>query len=167
MSKGRGRPVLKVELTPPERDYLESLSRRRNALAREVERAKIVILASEDWSNKRIAERFDLKAHMVGYWRKRFAKGGIVALSELPLSGRPRTITDEQVAEIVRLTLEEKTDCATHWSNRKMAERTGLSQTSVSKIRLAFKLQPIAARASPCPKIHTLWKKCRMLSAFT
>jgi transposase len=142
MSKGRGRPVVKVELTPPQRDYLESLSRRRKAPAKEVERAKIVLLAAEDRSNKLIAQRLGVKEHTVGYWRKRFAEGGIVALSELPRSGRPRTITDEQVAEVVRKTLEEKPEAATHWSTRKMAEQTGLSQTSVSKIWRAFQLQP-------------------------
>lgn len=67
MSKGRGRPVVKVELTPPQRDYLESLSRRRKAPAKEVERAKIVLLAAEDWSNKSIAERLGAKEHTDGY----------------------------------------------------------------------------------------------------
>lgn len=142
MLKSRGRPVVKVELTPPQRDYLESLSRRRKAPAKEVERAKIVLLAADGQSNKLIAQRLGVKEHTVGYWRKRFAKGGIVALSELPRSGRPRTITDEQVAEVVRKTLEEKPEAATHWSTRKMAKETGLSQTSVSKIWRAFQLQP-------------------------
>lgn len=142
MSKRRGRPVTKIELTPPERDYLEALSRRRNAPAKEVERAKIVLLAADDWSNKSISEHLAVREHTVGHWRKRFAQGGITALSELPRSGRPRTITDEQVAEVIRKTLEQKPDAATHWSTRSMADESGLSQTSVSKIWRAFQLQP-------------------------
>lgn len=142
MSERRGRPVTQIELTPHERDYLESLSRRRTAPAKEVERAKMVLLAAQGHSNKFISERLGVKGHTVGRWRKRFADGGIAALSELPRSGRPPSISDEQVAEVVRKTLEEKPDASTHWSTRKMAAATGLSQTSICKIWRAFQLQP-------------------------
>ena len=134
MSERRGRPVIQIELTPQERDYLESLSRRRNAPAKEVERSKMVLLAAKGHSNKSISERLGVKGHTVGHWRKRFARGGIAALSELPRSGRPPSISDEQVAEVIRKTLDEMPDASTHWSTRKMAAQTGLSQTSVSKI---------------------------------
>ena len=46
------------------------------------------------------------------------------------------------VAEVVKLTLEQKPKNATHWSTRSMAERSGLSQTAVSRIWRAFGLQP-------------------------
>ncbi len=142
MSNKRGRPVAKIELSTQDRDYLESLSRRRNAPAKEVERAKIVLLAADDMSNKSIAEQLGVKNHTVGHWRKRYAQGGIAALSELPRSGRPPTVSDQQISEVVRLTLEEKPQASTHWSTRKMAAHTGLSQSTVSKIWRAFKLQP-------------------------
>ena len=58
-------------------------------------------------------------------------------------SGRPRTVTDEQVEQVVTATLEQAPqDGGTHWSPRLMATRTGLSQTAVSRIWRAFELKP-------------------------
>ena len=58
-------------------------------------------------------------------------------------SGRPRTVTDEQVEQVVTATLEQAPqDGGTHWSTRLMATRTGLSQTAVSRIWRAFELKP-------------------------
>lgn len=51
-------------------------------------------------------------------------------------------MTDEQVAEVLRATLETKPKGPTHWSTRSMAARAGLSQTIVSKIWRAFGLKP-------------------------
>lgn len=141
INKG-GRPVVKIVLSDQDRKYLEGLSRRRNVPVKEVDRARMVLMAADGQSNKWIGQCLGVHAATVSYWRRRFACGGITALSELPRSGRPRTVSDEQVAEVVRLTLEEKPEKATHWSSRKLAERTGLSQTSISKIWRAFKLQP-------------------------
>lgn len=49
---------------------------------------------------------------------------------------------DEQVAAVVTKTLESTPKNATHWSTRSMAKEMGLSQSSVSRIRRAFGLQP-------------------------
>jgi hypothetical protein len=51
-------------------------------------------------------------------------------------------VTDEQVAAVVAKTLESTPKNATHWSTRSMAKEMGLSQSSVSRIWLAFGLQP-------------------------
>lgn len=44
--------------------------------------------------------------------------------------------------EVVRLTLEEKPPAQTHWSTRSLAQRTGLSNKTVSLIWRVFQLQP-------------------------
>jgi transposase len=66
----------------------------------------------------------------------------MVGLFDLPRSGAPRTISDEKVAEVVRLTLETKPKNATHWSTRSMAARCGLSNESIHRIWKTFGLQP-------------------------
>jgi len=131
-----------IELSDEERERLERLSRRRRAPAREVERAKVILLASEGMTNQAIAARLLVKAHTVGHWRKRYAEGGFAALSELPRSGRPRSVSDEKVAEIVRSTLEERPSGATHWSTRKLARKAAVSASTVGRIWRAFQLQP-------------------------
>lgn len=78
----------------------------------------------------------------MGQWRLRFVEHRIVGLGDLPRSGAPRTVTDEQVAKLIAATLERTPKDATHWSTRSMAAETGLSQSTVSRIWRAFGLQP-------------------------
>ena len=42
--------------------------------------------------------------HTVGKWRRRFLKERIEGLSDEPRPGRTRTLTDEQVAEVIERT---------------------------------------------------------------
>ena len=55
---------------------------------------------------------------------------------------RPFEIGDEKVEQVVRLTLEKTPKGATHWSSRLLAGRTGLSQSTISRIWRAFGLKP-------------------------
>jgi transposase len=63
-------------------------------------------------------------------------------LLDEPRPGAPRRITDAQIEAVVRKTLETTPRDATHWSTRAMATKTGLSQTTISRIWRAFALQP-------------------------
>ena len=75
-------------------------------------------------------------------WRKRFLTDRLAELRDTPRPARTRTITDETIAEIVRMTLEQKPRDATHWSTRSMAAASGVSRSSVNAIWNAFNLQP-------------------------
>ena len=72
----------------------------------------------------------------------RFAEHRLDGLIDEPRPGRPRTITDEQVEEVIVKTLESTPKDATHWSTRSMAREVGLTQTAVPRIWQAFGLQP-------------------------
>ncbi|MFE9651095.1 hypothetical protein ACFYO0_44850 [Streptomyces sp. NPDC006365] len=60
----------------------------------------------------------------------------------MPCPGGPRTVTDEQVAAVVKRTLESTRKNARHWSMRTVARGLGLWQSTVSRIWRAFGLQP-------------------------
>jgi hypothetical protein len=60
----------------------------------------------------------------------------------LPRPGAARTITDEQVEQVLILTLETTPTDATHWSTRSLARQVGLSQSAISRIWRAFGLKP-------------------------
>jgi transposase len=72
----------------------------------------------------------------------RFVEHRLDGLLDEPRPGRPRTITDEQVEEVVIKTLETTPKHATHWSTRSMAREVGLAQSAVLRIWRAFGLQP-------------------------
>ena len=69
-------------------------------------------------------------------------RGASRALSDEYRSGRPRTVTDDKVAEVVERTLSTMPKDATHWSVRSMAKRTGVSHTTLHRIWSAFSLKP-------------------------
>ena len=137
-----GRPLLPVKATEEERAHLEALARKRNAPAREVSRARMILLAAAGHSNTEVARRTGVCAPTVSYWRRRFQQRGLLGLTELPRSGAPRQISDATVEQVVRTTLERTPEGATHWSTRRLATRLGLSHQSVARIWRAFGLQP-------------------------
>ena len=80
---------------------------------------------------------------MIRKWRTRFLEDRADGLADAKRPGAPRTITDEQVEAVITRTLTEKgRGQDTHWSTRSMADETGLSQSSVSRIWRAFGLKP-------------------------
>ena len=78
----------------------------------------------------------------VGKWRSRFLEQRLDGLLDQSRSGRPRMIDDADVERVIALTLETTPKDATHWSTRSMAQRSGLSHNTVSRIWRAFALQP-------------------------
>jgi len=101
-----------------------------------------VLAAAEGLKNTEISQRLSLDHTTVRKWRSRFAKERLDGLVDEPRPGRPRTISDAQVEEVIVKTLESTPKDATHWSTRAMASEVGLSQTAVSRIWRAFGLQP-------------------------
>ncbi|MCP1838508.1 hypothetical protein ACVIHI_000129 [Bradyrhizobium sp. USDA 4524] len=56
--------------------------------------------------------------------------------------GRPRTINNDQVAEVIERTLRTTPPDATHWSIRSMAAETGFSHITIRQMWTVFGLQP-------------------------
>jgi transposase len=105
-------------------------------------RCRIILACATGASNKDVAARLGSTPHAVGRWWKRFVEHRIVGLGDMPRPGGPRTVTDEQVAAVVKRTLESTSKNATHWSTRAMAQELGLSQSTVSRIWRVVGLQP-------------------------
>ena len=137
-----GRPLAPLTITEDERSELRGRARRPTTAQAMSLRARIVLLRTEEWSNQDVAEELGVSGATVGKWRQRFVSMGLDGLVDTPRPGAPREITDEDLEGVIAKTLEEMPKNATHWSTRSMAEATGLSQSSISRIWRAFSLQP-------------------------
>lgn len=69
----------------------------------------------------------------VGKWRSWFVELRVDRQSDAPRPWRPATFTAEQVEDVVVTTLESTPANATHWLRFKMAQRTGLSDSTINK----------------------------------
>jgi transposase len=134
--------AVEVVLSGDERVQLEAWARRRKSAQALAQRSRIVLAAADGLKNTEIAERLGIERGMAARWRSRFARDRLDGLVDEPRPGRPRTVSDQEVEEVIVKTLETTPKDATHWSTRSMAAETGLSQSAVSRIWRAFGLAP-------------------------
>lgn len=137
------RVAAKIVLESAERQRLERLTRSRSTPVRLAERAKIVLLAAQGYDNGEIAARLGFSRQMVGRWRNRYHESAMAGIEkDAPRPGRKKAISKRTVSEVIRLTTQERPDNATHWSRRLMAQRVGISDSSVGRIWRAYGLKP-------------------------
>jgi transposase len=134
--------AVEIILTDEERAALQTWTARRKTGQALAMRARIVLAAAGQLTNREIAELEGVSAPTVTKWRNRFAERRLQGLLDEPRPGRPRTITDDQVEAVITRTLEGPPKDATHWSTRSMAREAGVTQNAVLRIWHAFGLQP-------------------------
>jgi transposase len=134
--------AVELVLSEGEREQLEAWARRRKSAQALAQRSRIVLAAARGLTNSEIAERLGITRGTAARWRSRFARDRLEGLVDEPRPGRPRTIDDAAVEEVIVRTLETTPRDATHWSTRSLAAELGLSQSAVSRIWRAFGLQP-------------------------
>jgi transposase len=139
---GRGRPKAELTLSDEERLTLVRWSQRRKSAQALALRCRIVLLCADGMSNEDVAVRLGVSRPTVGKWRSRFVQRRLDGLVDEPRSGAPRTITDEQVEQVIVATLESTPRDATHWSRSAMTKHSGLSGSTVGRIWKAFGLKP-------------------------
>src|SRR3974390_2227848 len=142
VSMAMGRPKTILVLDSELREQLESLANSRSLPAGLVMRARIILLSAGGKSNQQIARQLRLSPGTVGKWRRRYVEQDVAGLHDELRSGRPRPISDERVAQLVRKTLQTRPKAGTHWSIRQIAAATQLSKSTVHRIWQAFGLQP-------------------------
>jgi transposase len=136
-----------VVLTEEQQLTLQQWARARSLPSRQVERARVVLLAATGKQDLEIAAEIGISNQKAARWRKRFLTFGLAGLEkDAPRPGRTPTITSAKVQEVVRKTTREKPTNATHWSTRTMAEAAGLSEKSVRRIWHKHGLKPHLSR---------------------
>src|SRR3982751_6129461 len=142
-----------VEVPDADRRELERRARDKGARAREVERARIVLLAADGVPGKQIAAIVGCAEPTVVTWRGRYADHGLAGLEDLPRPGKPAQLPEALRDRVLELTLTEPPDRfgATHWSSRLLAtalagEGTPISHATIARIWHRFGVQPWRAQ---------------------
>jgi transposase/transcriptional regulator with XRE-family HTH domain len=131
-------------MTPDERRSLERMARSTTLAERMVVQARGLVMAADGVPTLRIAKTLGVSPDRVRRWRTRFGSQGVTGVGRIaPGRGRKPVLAEGTVAEIVRLTLEERPpDGSTHWSTRSLAEEVGVSRETVRRVWRDHGLRP-------------------------
>jgi len=133
-------PVL---LDTNERATLGTWSRSRSLPLRQVQRARIILMAADGTPNQDIAAALGQSRPTIQLWRERFLALRLAGLEkDAPRPGRKARISPAKIKAVVHATLHTAPADATHWSTRTMAAAQGLSEASIRRIWKAHNLKP-------------------------
>jgi len=137
-----GRSAPAVSFAGEERIQLESYVRSRSMPSGLTTRFRIILLAADGLGNKEISEKVGLSRASVGKWRKRYVEKGLEGLHDELRPGRPRSVSDEKIAELIHKTLKTRPEGATHWSTRTLGQEIGVSHMTICRVWQTFGLKP-------------------------
>jgi putative transposase len=137
-----GKPAPVVVLDSVQRQQLEVFAQSRSLGHSLVVRARIVLEAAQGQTNAAISRQLGLNEDTVGKWRIRYLEAGIEGLYDEVRSGRPRSIAEDKIAQVIQQTLDSKPEGQTHWSVRTMAQSSGLSKSTIQRVWSTFGLKP-------------------------
>jgi len=137
------RVAVEIVLSDDEVLELSKASKSRSVSVRFAERSRIVLLAAKGMTNEEIGKELGITRQKAGRWRERYADRGVEGIKQDAYRpGRKPKISARKVAQVIRLTTQETPENATHWSQSLMAEKAGISMSSVGRIWKSHGLKP-------------------------
>ncbi|MDQ2667916.1 MAG: IS630 family transposase [Gemmatimonadota bacterium] len=135
-------PTMDLALTPDDRRILASMLRSTTLGAGLVRRARVVLALADGETYAAIGAAHGVTDKYIALWKRRVTEGGILALGDLPRSGRPNRLDPRLEAKILARTHQPPPAPLTHWTTRRMAALIGVSHTTVAKVWQRAGLQP-------------------------
>src|ERR687892_2224832 len=133
-----------LAMTDEQRASLEHMARSTSLPHRKVTQARALLLAANGVATNEVARRCQTTSESVRGWRRRFEREGVDGVGRIaPGRGRKSWLAEGTVAEVVRVTREERPDDdATHWTTRTLAKRLGIGKDTVARIWRVHGLKP-------------------------
>jgi len=137
-----GRPKTKLNLTQGELSTLKMWVNAARTEQRLVQRARIILLLDQGRSWKEVCEQTGISVQNGLKWQKRFLQERLEGLKDEHRSGRPRVISAKRKVSVTALACTKPKDGCARWSQRRLAEATGLSLATVQRILSEGRLKP-------------------------
>ncbi len=136
--------MVEIKLEEDEVKFLRDFVKKGRKIARELTRARILLLANQQKGDTEIAETLDVGRNTVWRTKKKYSKEGLQsALAEKPRSGQPKKYTDKHEAEVIAQACTESPDGRKRWTltllTEEMRKKEGLETINKESIRLVLK----------------------------
>ena len=153
-----------LKLRRGDRSHLQATVRSRTVEARAAQRARLVLLAADGWSNREIGETIGMHYNQVGTWRKRYTEFGLAGLEDEERPGRPHVYDHDDVLLLVKLVTEDPPEGATRWTMEALAEAMAthgvpISASQAWRICKALDLKPWQVESWMTSHDPDFWEK--------
>lgn len=136
--------MVKIKLEEEELQYLRNFVKKGNKDARELTRARILLLANKNKSDTEIVEILDVGRNTVGRIKKRYLEGGLQsALEDKPRTGQPIKYTEKHIMEIIAQACTTPPEGRKKWTlvllSEELKKREEFKTINKESIRLILK----------------------------
>jgi transposase len=136
----------RIRLNDKEVEYLRAFVKKGRKSARELTRARILLLVNEGRTENEIKDILGICRATVSNVKKRYRKEGLQrALTEKPRPGQPRKYTDKQKAEIIAMACTDPPRGMKRWTIRllteEMRKKKDFKTINRETVRLVLKKQ--------------------------
>lgn len=132
----------KIKLIKEEEQELNSWSRSQKMDYRYVLRSKIILMSAQKTKYDEIEKRLQISRPVISKWKSRFVKNRLEGLKDAPRSGKPAKYGEEDKARVIQLACSKPEGGYSNHSQRRIAQKVGISQTQIHRILKADKLKP-------------------------
>ncbi len=132
----------KFNLTKEEEQELIFLSRSTKAEHRIVHRATIILMLSEGYSYSKIIDRIGTNGTAISKWKRRFIGSRINGLRDKQRRGKDPIYTEYDKARVIQLACSKAEGGYSRWSQKRIGQKLGISQSTVSRILRDSQLKP-------------------------
>jgi transposase len=132
----------KITLTQSEQMELQSWSRSMKMDYRYVQRAKIILMCAQGSKYDEIIKKLQITRPVISKWKSRFVKKRLEGLKDAPRTGKPAKYGQADKARVIQLACSKPEGGYSNHSQRRIAQKLGMSQTKVQNILKEHKLKP-------------------------